>query len=106
MQHGAAAAAASTAAQCPYVHYTAPGRMQSHDTAVGSGACPVFEDAASWGLVRSPAVEQALAQQHLQVGSTTTTQSFSRFGWGRQINPVWCGLSGSAALQLQPVTQD
>jgi hypothetical protein len=58
-------------AQAPYVHYSAPGRSSSggssHDTPVGVGPSPVFDDAASWGLVRSAAADAALQQHTLQV---------------------------------------
>jgi hypothetical protein len=63
--------AGSCDAQCPYAHYTPPGREVGHDTAVGFGPAPVFGDFASWGLVKSVAVEHALRQEHLQVGRAT-----------------------------------
>jgi hypothetical protein len=58
----------SVAVQRPYVHYTPPGRAVAHDTRLGAGQAPVFEDEASWGLVRSAALSSALQQHHLQVG--------------------------------------
>jgi hypothetical protein len=54
-------------AQCPYAHYTPPGRDVSHDTAVGHGPAPVFGDSASWGLVKFAGIEEALRQEALQV---------------------------------------
>lgn len=60
--------AGSIDAQCPYAHYTPPGRDIGHDTAVARGPAPVFGDAASWGLLKCAAVEQALRQEQLQVG--------------------------------------
>lgn len=54
-------------AQRPYVHYTPPGRGAAHDTGIGAGAAPVFEDAASWGLMKSAALLCALQQHALQV---------------------------------------
>ncbi|WIA13452.1 hypothetical protein OEZ85_007032 [Tetradesmus obliquus] len=59
--------AGSIDAQCPYAHYTPPGRDIGHDTAVARGPAPVFGDAASWGLLKCAAVEQALRQEQLQV---------------------------------------
>lgn len=55
------------AVQRPYAHYTPPGRGVPHDTNIGVGAAPVFEDAASWGLVKSAAVMSVLQQHQLQV---------------------------------------
>jgi hypothetical protein len=57
--------------QRPYVHYTPPGRAVAHDSSIGSGSAPVFEDAASWGLVKSAALMDALQQQSLQVCHST-----------------------------------
>lgn len=54
--------------QRPYVHYTPPGRAAAHDSSIGCGSAPVFEDAASWGLVKSAALTAALQQHCLQVG--------------------------------------
>lgn len=53
--------------QRPYAHYTPPGRSVPHDTSLGVGPTPVFEDAASWGLVKSAAAMSALQQHQLQV---------------------------------------
>jgi hypothetical protein len=61
-------------AQCPYAHYTPPGRAVGHDTVVGHGPAPVFGDSASWGLLKGVAVEQALRQEHLQVRGGTTIE--------------------------------
>jgi hypothetical protein len=62
-------------AQCPYAHYTPPGRSIGHDTAIGYGPAPVFGDCASWGLLKSAAMEQALRQEHLQVRELTTAMA-------------------------------
>lgn len=53
--------------QRPYVHYCPPGRSVGHDTPVENGTRPDFNDAASWPLLRSAALDQALRVQALQV---------------------------------------
>lgn len=60
-------AAGQAVVQRPYVHYIPPGRDVGHDTAVGSGPAAVYNDTASWPLVRTASVQQALRHQPLQV---------------------------------------
>lgn len=55
--------------QRPYVHYCPPGRNIGHDTLVGDGMAPEFHDAASWPIVRSAALREALCQSQLQVST-------------------------------------
>lgn len=57
----------AAAVQRPYIHYTPPGRNVGHDSGVGEGDAPIYNDAACWAYVRSKKFEQALHEQSLQV---------------------------------------
>ena len=60
----------SIPARRPYCHYTPPGRSVPHDTALGDGPHPSFDDAASWGLVKGTELMAALQIHTLQVGGS------------------------------------
>lgn len=68
---GAAAGALAAAAlpiRRPYAHYRVPGHASAHDTALGEGLDPVWEDCACWGLMRSAELERDLATRTMEVG--------------------------------------
>lgn len=82
--------------QRPFVHYTPPGRVAAHDSSIGSGPAPVFEDAASWGLVKSAALTAALQQHCLQVGP----QHVSSMVRGAVVAAGWMGPASVADPSL------
>lgn len=51
----------------PYVSITLQHFPRPYDTALGSGGSPTFQDATTFAIVRSPAVEQQLALSSLEL---------------------------------------